>query len=213
VGLQSYTSSRILSAAGSISNVIVGLVCFLWLPHRRQFDETSFFLWLFGFVNVMNGTCYLVASALLNNGDWSVVIADLNPTWAWRIGMGAVGLGLFFVFIRWAGQLINKWIEAGQVDPRDLSRLTLPAYVGGGILMTLASVFNPFSPTLILLSGVGASFGLTWGLLLIPSMVSPRLSGVSANTRPLAFSTKWTAIAALVGITFVAFFGPGFRFN
>lgn len=33
--------------------------------------------------------------------------------------------------------------------------------------MTLASVFNPFSASLILLYGVGSSFGLTWGLLLL----------------------------------------------
>lgn len=59
--------------------------------------------WLFGFVNAMNGTCYLPASALLNNGDWSVVISDLSPAWIWRAAMGVVGLGLYFAFVRWSG--------------------------------------------------------------------------------------------------------------
>lgn len=213
VGLQSFTSSRVLSAAGSIANVFAGVLSFLWLRYHQQFDETHYFIWLFGFVNAMNGTCYLLASALLNTGDWSVVIAGLSPTWAWRVGMGVVGLGLYLVFVRWAEQLIRSWIEAGQIDKSDLWWITFPAYLAGGCVMTLASIFNPFSRSLILLSGIGASFGLTWGLLLIPSMIPQRSSSAGANSRVLAFSWKWTGVAALVGIAFVALFGPGLRFK
>lgn len=212
VGLQSYTSSRLLSAAGSVANIVAGLLCFLSLRRREKFDETGYIAWLFGFVNAMNGSCYLLASAVLNTGDWSVVIAGRNPPWAWRLGMGLIGAALYSMFVRWAGTLLGTWVELGAVDRTDISRLTVPAYLAGGILMTFASVFNPYGPGLILLSGVGASFGLTWGLLLIPSMVEHRRPGIAAQQRFLVFNWKWVALGAIVGIAFVAFFGPGVRF-
>ena len=211
VGMQSLERSRILSAAGSIANILAGVICFLWLQRRKNFGRAGYFLWLLGFVNVMGGTCYLLASALLNNGDWSVVIADLNPAWAWRAAMGLVGLGLYFVFVRWAGALMARFVDLGEISRDDLPWLTIPAYLAGGALMTLAAVFNPFSASLILLSGVGASLGLTWGLLLIPGIVERRTSNTRMDSQVLSSNWKWTALAVVVAIFFVAVFGPGVR--
>jgi len=212
VGLQSLERSRLLSAAGSIANVLAGVISFVWLQRRKKFGRAGYLLWLLGFVNVMDGTCYLLASALLNNGDWSVVIADLNPAWAWRAAMGLVGLGLYFVFVRWAGALMTRFVELGEIGRNDLPWLTVPAYLAGGALMTLAAVFNPFSPSLILLSGVGASLGLTWGLLLTPGIVAQRTSNTRVDAQVLSSNWQWIALAAVVAILFVAVFGPGVRF-
>src|ERR1700694_226132 len=57
VGMQSLERSRILSAAGSIANILAGVICFLWLQRRKNFGRAGYFLWLLGFVNVMGGTC------------------------------------------------------------------------------------------------------------------------------------------------------------
>ncbi|MGC2744830.1 MAG: hypothetical protein WA672_16765 [Candidatus Angelobacter sp.] len=213
VGLQSYESSRLLSAAGSVANVLAGIISFLLLRRRQRLDSTAYFLWLFGFVNVMSGTCYLLASALLNNGDWSIVIGGLNPARLWRAGMGAVGAGLYFLFVRWAGILMTRLVAGGAPSSQELSRLTLPAYLAGGVLLTLAAVFNPFSRSLILLSGVGASLGLTWGLLFIPQLVTTGIQQEKAVFHTLSFSWTWALLAAIVAIFFILVCGPGARFG
>lgn len=126
--------------------------------------------------------------------------------------MGMVGLGLYFAFVRWAGALMARFVELGEISRSDLPWLTVPAYLAGGALMTLAAVFNPFSASLIRLSGVGASFGLTWGLLLIPGIVVQGTSNTRMDSQILSSNWKWTALAVVVAILFVAVFGPGVRF-
>jgi hypothetical protein len=116
--------------------------------------------------NVIAG--YLMASALLGGGDWAVVIAGLNPPMLWRVGMGLTGLALFAATVRRAASVMGRMVRQGAVDRNDLSRLTIPAYLAGGVLFVVASVFNPVGPSLILGSGAGASLGLTFGLLLVP---------------------------------------------
>jgi hypothetical protein len=212
VGLQSVTSSRLLSAAGSAANVVAGVISFLGLRSAGASVSARYFLWLFGFVNLMNGTCYLLASAVLDNGDWSVVIAGLHPDWAWRIGMGLVGMALYWLSIRWAAAQMADLVREGKIFRGDLVRLTLPAYLTGGVLLTVAAIFNPFSPSLILLSGAGASLGLTWGLLLVPGMVESQTRAQESAPDVLAFSWRWITLAAAVAVAFVGVFGPGLRF-
>lgn len=213
VGLQSLTSSRLLSASGSLANVLAGVISFLTLSHPRKSASANYFLWLFGFVNLMNATSYLLVSALLNSGDWSVVIAGLNPGWAWRVGMGLSGTGLYVLSIRWAAARMGNIVAKGALDRRDLFRFTFPAYIAGGVLLTLASVFNPFSPSLILMSGAGASFGVTWGLFFIPEMVRERTQSLNASPQEFSLSWGWIALAAATGIVFVAVFGRGIQFS
>ena len=212
VGLQSVESSRLLSASGSIVNVLIAIICFPALRRRSRFGASGYFLWLLGFVSAMNGTFYLVVSAVLNQGDWAVVIAGLHPAWAWRVLMGVVGLALYFVFLRWAVALIIRFIEDRNLDRGDVARLTVTAYVTGGVLMTMASVFNPFGRQLILMSGIGASFGLTWGLLLVAPIVESRTKN-SGPSEHLGFSLQWTSLAIITAVLFVGVFGPGIRFR
>lgn len=215
VGLQTAESNRLVAAAGAIANVLAGSIGLLSARRFHGSASWRYFLWLFGFLNLMNGTGYLMASALLNSGDWAVVIAGLQPPMMWRGGMGLVGLCLFAACIRWATTAMTTMIREGSVNPRDIVRLTLPAYFAGGILFVVASVFNPYGPGFILPSGAGASFGITFGLLLVPGMVKNeakhhREAG-SAGEEPasLPFSKRWIFAGALVGAIFIGIFGRG----
>src|SRR2546425_9797997 len=59
VALQTGTSSRPVAAAGSIANVVFGMLA-MWLFRRgRSFGAGRYFLWLFGSINLLNGTGYL----------------------------------------------------------------------------------------------------------------------------------------------------------
>ena len=76
--------------------------------------------------------------------------------------------------------------------------------------MTVASMFNPIGPSLILLSGAGASFGLTWGLLMIGGMVDAGDASQRASDY-VHRDVRWLVAAAVVGAAFVAVLGPGIR--
>ncbi len=74
VALQTTGNSRIVASAGSIAQVLVGAVAFGLFHRLARFSATGYFLWLFGSVNLLNGSGYLFYSGVLGSGDWEVVI-------------------------------------------------------------------------------------------------------------------------------------------
>jgi hypothetical protein len=159
----------------------------------------------------MNGTGYLMASAMLDSGDWAVVVAGFHPPLLWRVGMGLTGVVLFSAVVRWASSTMAEWIIQGTVTGRDLTRLTVPPYIAGGALFIAAATLNPISQSLILASGAGASLGLTFGLLLIPGMVKGKTEHPEVMYSPLQLSKSWMVSAALVAVIFIGIFGRGIR--
>jgi hypothetical protein len=210
IGLQTETSSRLVASAGAIANVIAGVLS-LAVARRRRFDVSGYFLWLFGFVNLMNGTGYLMASALTGSGDWAVVVAGREPALVWRLSMGLIGVITFAASILWARDVMRRWVVAGEVAAEDVPRLTVTPYLAGGLLFTLASVFNPVGPGMILTSGIAASFGLTFGLLFVARASFPAPAAASAP-QALPMNTAWVVLGFAVAIVFVAVLGPGVRF-
>jgi len=166
------------------------------------------FVWLFGVFNLLN-VGYLAVSAITNSSDWANVIAGLSPLWLWRCLMGLVGAALYLLSVHWAAWLMVRRVEGGDIGFMDLPRLTLPAYLAAGAVMTLASVFNPISPQLIIGSGIGPSFGLNAGLLLIPKLIKEHVRAHPPVTKPVQPSLFWAVLALLSGGLFVAVLGPG----
>ena len=213
IGLQTAESNRLVAAAGAIANVIAGMVALLFANHAQRFTSWRYFLWIFGFINLMNGTGYLMAPALLGGGDWVVVIAGLNPPILWRVGMGLTGVALFTAAVRWAASVMGRMVRQAAVNRNDLSRLTVPAYLAGGVLFVTASVFNPVGPSLILGSGAGASLGLTFGLLLVPRILEDKTEQQNPPGPSLQFSWGWLLVAIFVSAIFIGVFGPGIRLS
>jgi hypothetical protein len=211
VGLQTAESSRIIAAAGAIANIIAGAVALLFAARAKAFGSWRYFLWLFGFINLMNGVGYLMASALLGGGDWAVVVAGLNPPLAWCAAMGLAGVLSYTAIVQWSASVMVRMVNQGAVNHSDLVRLTLPAYLTGGILFVAASILNPVGPALILASGAGASFGLTFGLLLIPRLTKKDAKPGGEAQSPLQSSKSWILAAVIVAVVFIGIFGPGVR--
>jgi len=207
VALQNQTPNRFVSAAGTSANCVVGWLALFLVRRARSVTPLACFLWLFGAFNLLNSG-YLVVSAALNSGDWANVIAGLPYFWFWRCLLATAGLAVYFFSLRWAANLLARLC-----GPQDAQRLILPAYIAGGVVMTLASVFNPISPSLILMSGAGASFGLNFGLLFVPAMVGA-CGGQEANvSASLSFSLRWVALALTLSVVFIAVLGPGIHFQ
>jgi hypothetical protein len=95
---------------------------------------------------------------------------------------------------------------------RQLRRLILTPYLSGAAVMTLAAVFNPFSWTLILISGLGASLAANGGFLFAGRRI--RTSEDSqVDTIVRAFNMPWLITALIVGGLFVGVLGPGICLN
>src|SRR6266571_8552449 len=95
VALQTTGDSRIVAAAGSIANVLIGSAA-LGLFHRlSRFSPGAYFFWLFGSLNLLNGSGYPLYSAVLGSGDWEVVVRGLQPAWMVRTGLGLVGAAAY----------------------------------------------------------------------------------------------------------------------
>ena len=212
VALQTSETSRIVAAAGTTANVFSGVAALVWTARAARFNASQYCLWLFGVVSVMNSG-YLIFSAVLESGDWAVVIAGLAPSWAWRLGLAATGGILYAVAISLATRTVAGWVRANGVSIEDVQRLTVSSYVAGGTLLTLASALNPIGLQLVLVSGVGASFGLTWGLLLVPRMVASHTRTQAAGAKALDLQPSWIAAAVLVAVAFVCVLGPGIRLS
>jgi len=209
VALQTSRSSRMVAASGTIANLVAGLLA--WAACRRggQFRPSLYFLWLLGAINLMNAFGYLVFSAVLDSGDWGVVIAGWEPHWAWRTGMGFAGLVLYLAAVRMAAAELTRMSP----DSEDVSRLILSSYLAGGLLLVAGAALNPISPSLILLSGVSTGFGAMAGLLAVGPLVERAARTQLQGPRgQLERSRGWIAAGLAVALLFVAWLGPGINF-
>ena len=212
VAIQTAAASRLVSAAGTTANCVVGSLALLLSGRLKKLTPLALFWWLFGVFNLLNSG-YLVASAALNTSDWANVIAGMSQLWLLRCIMGLVGAAFYYLSVVWAARLMIRWVENGEMGLSDLGRLTVPAYLAAGVIMTVASLFNPIGPQLIISSGAAASFGLNAGLLFIPGIVAQHARTHSPVTNPLRLSFFWVALALLTGGLFVAVLGPGVHFS
>jgi hypothetical protein len=212
VAIQNATANRFVSSAGTLANCIVGVLCLVILRRMQRLTPFAYFLWIFGAYNLLNSG-YLITSAVLNNGDWANVITGLSPTWLWRCALGLAGAILYLSAVRWTASCINNLVDRDEVAVTDLQRLVLPAYLISGAVMTVASFFNPISVSLILLSGVGASFGLNSGLLFVPGIVASIAHSKVRVSRPMPFSLFWLTLAIVISALFIVVLGPGIHFG
>lgn len=211
IGLQTSGSSRFVAAAGSIANVLAGLVSMALARRGRGFGPGRWFAWLFGILNLLNATGYPLFSGVLDFGDWAVVIASLEPHGAWRVVLALAGAGLYGWVVRVGAAELLLWIRGGELHPAEVPRLVIPAYVSGGLLLVVGSALNPVGPHLILLSGASTGFACMAGLLLVPRLTQSAGSGAGTPATPLRFAPTWVGAAVVVAAVFIGVLGRGVR--
>jgi len=212
VALQTTGSSRIVAAAGTIANLVVGAVALAAFHGRTRLSPFAYFLWLFGAVNLLNGSGYPLYSAILGSGDWAAVVRGLQPAVMWRVALAVIGVGAYAAVVVLSANALARAVEKELLALPDVPRLVFPAYCIGGAFLLLASAFNPISPTLILTSGLASGFGAMAGLTAIPAIVERTVSGDQKGGAVISPSTGWLATGLVVGVLFVGVVGPGIRF-
>jgi len=211
VALQTTGSSRIVAAAGSIANVLAGFAALSLFRRLRRFSPSAYFIWLFGSLNLLNGSGYPLYSAILGSGDWEVVIRGLEPAGIWRVGLGLVGAAAYTVAVLVAAHELAQCVRRHLIAVIEMPRLVLPAYVAGGALLVAASAFNPVGPSLILISGVSSGFAAMAGLTAVPKLVENSVTGSGDGDGELPFSLPWIVTGVVVAIAFVAIVGRGIQ--
>src|SRR4051812_29296299 len=89
--------SRIVSAGGTIVNLIAGAICGA-AGRKVKEPRLRYFFWLTMVFNLLSAGGYFLYSGIGNIGDWAYVIHDLHPAWAWRTGLTALGLVTYWSF-------------------------------------------------------------------------------------------------------------------
>jgi len=212
VAIQNATPSRLVAAAGTTVNCMVGILSLLLLRRFRQLTPTSYFLWVFGAFNLFNDG-YLIVSACMNSGDWAAVISGLSPPWVWRGALGILGVILYVLSVRWVASFAIGFVDHRQAAIDDGERLVWPAYLAAGAILTAASIFNPISPSLILVSGLGASLGLNCGFLFLPALISRKATYRGVGGGCIPFSPFWLIGSMLMSGLFIGILGPGVQFS
>lgn len=206
------TVQRLIAAAGSIVNVVVGLPIVALIRRRGELPTAlRYFLWLFTAVNLLTPFGYLMYSGVGGIGDWARVIRGAEPAIVFRVGMSAIGAWLYFIVApRMLMPALDPFLG---IDPAERPRrakmlMLLPYFVGAATLIS-AGVFNPLGVQIVLISAAAASLGGT--SLLAWYYVKPRTPSALAQDPPLgiARSRGWVATAALVLAVFVLVLGPG----
>jgi hypothetical protein len=213
VALQTAGSSRIVAAAGPLANLLAGAIALALFHRAPRLSPTGYFLWLFGALNLMNGTGYLLFSAALGSGDWAVAVKDLLPEGQWRAAMGIAGVAAYIGVIKVSANELARAVEMVSAHRVGIARLVFSSYIAGGTLLLAASIFNPISPSLILVSGLGAGFAAMAGLTVIPKMVDKRTAGRSEGNEPLQQSPGWIAAGVAMTALFIGIVAPGIRFQ
>jgi hypothetical protein len=209
VALQTTGVSRLVAAAGSLANIFAGGVALALFHRQTRFTPSSYFLWLFGAVNLLNGSGYPLYSAILGSGDWEVVVRGLEPAIAWRIGLGVISAIAYVGAISFSATELARAVEADLVSSMEIPGLVFLAYVAGSTLLVAASAFNPIGPSLILLSGVSSGFAAMAGLTAVPKLVENRVGRREAGAGAVSFNASWVLAGSVVAILFTGVVGRG----
>jgi len=209
VALQTTGESRLVAAAGSMANIIAGCIAMALFQRRRRFSAGAYFLWLFGAVNLLNGCGYPLYSAILDSGDWAVVVRGLEPALGWRVGLGLTGAGAYASAVWMSAAELAQAVEGDLVSSLEIPGLVILAYVVGSTLLVAASALNPVGASLILLSGVGSGFAAMAGLTAVPTLVEKRVGRREGAGGALSFSAGWVGAGLVVGIVFITVIGRG----
>ena len=155
--------ARFVAAAGCLAQFLLASV--LWLLRRRWMQasaDTHYFCWLLLYINVFIPAGYLMVLSFAPFGDWNDFVQGLPQPVLWRAALTALGLALTLLALFAAARDLAPFLPA---EPRARRRrgiaLALVPYLVGGAVNTLAGIFNPDSPLLVLTSAAAASFGGT----------------------------------------------------
>lgn len=192
------------AAAGPLMSLATGALFWAILARassRLSVNWRLFVVFAMAF-NLLWGAGYFVLSAVVNTGDWALVLRDLapEPKWPWRVLMGLLGVYLYYRTLR---------LVAFYLPPK--TPLVFSYLVAGAVACAAALFYT--GPTLpALREGALEGFGAAAGLLLIAYLNARRVESPS-SVEFVNPSFGWLIASALVTLSFFATLGRGYVFG
>ncbi len=206
VALQSDNASRWISANGTLVNLAAAAILWVVLRFAQNLPPTGlYFLILTMAGNLFAGTGYFLFSGVTNFGDWADVIQGLEPHWAWRAGLIALGAASYYASMLIVAHGLRRF-------PGRVRVLTWIPYFTEGVLAGVAGVFNPAGLFYVIASALPSTLGANAGMLSLASLMrgwKPR-EKVAA---PIHRSWLWIGTGAAAAVLFIVVLGRGVRFT
>jgi hypothetical protein len=201
--------SRLVAAAGTLANLVAGLVFWVVLHGAtRATVRLRFFLLISLAFNLFTGTGYFFFSGVTNFGDWAVVIAGLQAHWLWRTLLVLVGIAAYYAAVLVVGSGVVRYVGVPRNDERRLWKLTLIPYLSATLLICAGGLLNPLGMQLVWQSALpgtaGADSGLLWLRYYIPKGTIPE-----RGSERISRSYAWIAVAVALSLVYIFVLGRG----
>jgi len=207
--------NRLIAAAGTLVNFITGFLCWLALRSFKQTRGTAkYFLWLMITINLMMAAGYFLFSGVANIGDWAQVIQGLQPEWLWRVALTLFGIMSYAAVVWLALRQLRTFLGERDWKRGGAKDLTIGAYLTGGILFTIAGMFNPGGLVIVATSAAAASFGGTSGLAWMTQYLGGRFAPrIVSDPLIVQRSWAWIVLGVIAAGIVVGILGPGVSFR
>lgn len=209
VALQSDISSRLISAGGTLVNLIFAGIFWLWLLKPQCYKPaTRYFLILLIAGNLFSGSGYFLFSGIINFGDWAEVIKDLPHHWLWRVGLVVLGVVSYYLSMLVVASQLRAFLPDEAVSRR-VRTLAWTPYLAEGVLAGFAGILNPAGLFYVIASALPSTLGANAGMLSLPSLMRGWKRNQPEPVAPISRSGGWIAVAIVVGLFFVVVLGRG----
>ena len=195
-------SGRWVDAGGPFANLAAGLIFLALAMGARGPSSLRLFFILGTAFNLYWFAGYLVYSGVLGVGDWSFVIAGLEPAGFYRALLFAIGLGLYLL----TSHTLVRFFLATGFDAARTRRIAWIAYVTAAIVACTVALRDPIGNAVLDHALPAAAAGFI-SLLFVPRLVRAG----PANAGAVPFSLLCLAAVLVALIFFAAVLGPGFR--
>jgi len=102
----------------------------------------------------------------------------------------------------------RDWRRGGAKD------LTVVPYLTGGLLYTVAGMFNPVGMILVAVSAAAASFGGSSGMAWMTQILgTPLIPRIPSHPFTLQRSRAWIVVAVITAVVFIGVLGRGVLFH
>jgi hypothetical protein len=193
-----------VEAGGTLINLAVGAIALMGSRFAGSRSNVRYFLWLLAALNLLPGAGYFLFSGILGLGDWQAVIRDLPHQIPLRIGMTALGAGLYLLVVRQLAIAIQPFCRSG-LAYNTVGRVP---YYAACLFSCAAGALDPLGLQLFLVSTVPAAFGGSSGMMWADRLLPRTPAGPTLVVRRQG---GWWLAAAILGDAYILLLGPGIR--
>lgn len=173
-------SIRLIALAGPTVSLIAGVVGLLIMTRMpRGRSHLRYWAWLFGTVNLMTASGYLLFSGVTGLGDLGTsrdgVRYRARPEVPWRSASTVLGAAAYAFVISLSLRRMDALIGGeGTARVARAQKLALTSYLTGSATAVLIGLLNPHGMVILLVSAAASTVGGTSGLVWMMQMLDRR---------------------------------------